>query len=150
VSGAAGLGCEPDDRAGVRRSRGTGCERARRVADELVRVELAGGSRRPDEITEQHGQVPAFGLGRPAFDGSGCARRGGRVTAPNEDATVLIPGDTLRVEELVLQCLEGLVVALELYLQRSIRDARAATQELHRTIDDLLKPHDSYSDRRWD
>jgi seryl-tRNA(Sec) selenium transferase len=56
----------------------------------------------------------------------------------------------LRVEELVLQCLEGLVVALELYLQRSIRDARAATQELHRTIDDLLKPHDSYSDRRWD
>jgi hypothetical protein len=70
---------------------------------QIFRVEPAGERRRVGQIAEQHGQVPALGIGGTALAGGGRARRGRCVGAPDEEATVLVPGDALRVDELVGQ-----------------------------------------------
>ena len=105
---------------------------------QILRVKPASEGRGLDQITEQDRELAAFGLRRTALDRGGCPGRG---REPDEDASVLIPGYLLRVEEFVLEGLEGVIIQVELRLERSIGHSFAALQHGNGTINDFLEGH---------
>jgi hypothetical protein len=111
---------------------------------QVFRVEPTGEGGGVDQIAEQDGQLPPFGVETLALGGSGLARRQGRgVATPDEDPTVLVPGNALSVEEFLLEGLERGVIQIQLHLERPIGHASAPPQHRGRMIEDVLKSHDS-------
>jgi hypothetical protein len=54
---------------------------------------------------------------------------GASVANPDEDTIVLIPSDLVRIEEFVLEGLQGVVVQVKLHFERAIRHPAPLAQE---------------------
>src|SRR5262249_8462183 len=89
---------------------------------EVFRIELTGELRGLDEIAEQHGEVPSLGIAGLTLDSNGFTWRRRGVATPDEHTSILVPGDSLRVDELVLASLEHVVAQVELHLEGPVGD----------------------------
>src|SRR5262245_60293815 len=66
---------------------------------------------------------------------------GGWSTRPDQDAAVLIHGQTLALDEFVLHIFQIRVIELELPLESTIGEAPPALEHGDRLVEDLLKGH---------
>jgi hypothetical protein len=130
---------------------------------EIFRVERAGEGGRIHQVTKQHGELAAFGLGCLGRDASGCywetrdvlryerwrrlSRRRARCwegltgTRPDQHAFILISGYLLCIEEFILEIIEGLLIQVKLALECPIRHTLALAQEIDNMIDKGVKVH---------
>jgi hypothetical protein len=96
---------------------------------QVFRVELAGEASGVGEVTEQHCELAAFGVGRTwdvsSSGGRDIRHRGSLVrgagcrgrcwgTCPHQDAALLIDGEPLSIDQGLLQRLQLFLVQLEL------------------------------------
>jgi hypothetical protein len=133
---------------------------------EIFWVELAGECSRVHQVTKQYSELAAFGFGCLRRDDAVyCGKRRGvlrhgrrrlrhhgarcweglRGTRPDQHTSVLIPGDLLRVEEFVLEIIEGLLIQVKLALKRPIRHTLALAQELDNVIEQCIEVHPIFS-----
>jgi hypothetical protein len=147
---------------------GTGLLIGPHYGAELFWVELASECSRVHQVTKQHGELAAFGLGCLGHGDSGCygksrgvlrhgQRRlrsrgvrcwdGLRGTHPDQHTSVLILGDLLRVEEFVLEIIEGLLIQVKLALERPIRYTLTLAQEIDHVIEEGVEVHPIFSAR---
>ena len=130
---------------------------------EVFRIELTRQRRRVHQVTEQDGELAAFGVrgrrrGRCGEDrrawrvrgarrcpwlGSrwGGARRHVRAARPDQHCPIFIHSEPLALNEFGLQVLQIVVIQVELALERAIRQAPTALQEGNRLIEEFLKGH---------
>src|SRR5262249_16688414 len=130
---------------------------------EIFRVELAGEGGRVHQVTKQHGQLAAFGLGCLGCDASGCCweRRGvlrhqgrrrlssrgarswdgRRGTRRDQYASVLSYGYLLGIEEFMSEIIESLLIQVKLALERPIRHTLTLAQEIDNMINKGVKVH---------
>jgi hypothetical protein len=126
-------------------------------------VELAGKSRRVDQITEQHRELAAFSLeavkrrsGRRS-ESVVCFERWGllswaearrrtfwswtRVAEPHKTTSRLLPHRVVGVEEFRREVSEGRIIQMELALERPVRDSTPLTEEGQDLIDQAVEVH---------
>ena len=124
---------------------------------QVFRIELARQHRRVHQVTEQHGELAAFGVRGRRRGRCGEARRGGasavpggasgwgaggvvrghvRTARPDQHCPLLIHGEPLALNEFGLQVLKIVVIQVELALEGAIRQAPAALQEGNRLIEE--------------
>jgi hypothetical protein len=96
------------------------------------RVELTGECRRVHQITEQDGELTAFGLRELRRAGYrralGCRRGGGRrmeanrvsTPRPDQDSAGFIDGQLFGIDEVFLERFQGLVIELKAQLEDPI------------------------------
>src|SRR5262249_36036196 len=111
----------------------------------IFRIELAGEFRGLDEIVEQDGELPSLAITRLTLDGNCIARRRSGVTTPDEDTSIFVLGDSLSVDELVLDGLEHVVAQVELHLEGTVGDAAPPAQGCNGLFEDLFERHGSRS-----
>jgi hypothetical protein len=122
-------------------------------------VESGGEGCRAHYVTEQDRQLAPFCLwsrGRERLRPRRRwrSRRGGglhgegrrgrrrlRVARPDEDALVLIPGNLVRIEEFVLEGLQGVVVQAELHFEGPVGHPSPLAQQGDHLIHDRDKVH---------
>ena len=122
---------------------------------QLFRITLRGEHGGIHEVTEQHGQLAAFRLGRSGGGwrrgrhGCGCGRedRRRRVTRPDQDAPRFIRRQALALDEFVFERCQVRVIELKLQLEGPIRQTAALAQEGYRLIHDRDKVHSVSSPR---
>ena len=129
---------------------------------QIFGIELAGERGRVHQVTEQHGELAAFGLRSGVVGGEPCPlrclgmrqgrrrrgrwrrREGGcraRVASPDQTAPRIIDHMGLRVEEFVLQGSELRVIQRELELEGAIGHAAPLAQEGDHLIHDRDEVH---------
>ena len=106
---------------------------------QLFRVELARQARRVHQITEQHGELPAFGLRRRRCGWEGRSRRarghpGWRaetaLSRPHQHRAVLVHRELFDLNQLHLEVGQILVIEGELALEGAIGGPALALQDL--------------------
>src|SRR6516225_11485363 len=134
-------------------------DRVAKIHQETITREFG----RIDEVTEQHGELAAFGVRRVESSrwrgsvgqlhcGGGRRLHGlgscggwfwccGRVAAPDQHLPRLVYGQALGLEELIFQRLQGLIVQLELHLERAVRHPAATAEKVHHLVQYLVKVH---------
>ena len=107
---------------------------------EVLGVETARERRRPDEIAEEHRELAALLACRRRRLSH--RRRRGRVRRPpDEQLPLLIHGQPLGVDDLVLERLEDRVVELKADLQRAIGYASVAAEQIDDACEEVVKLH---------
>src|SRR4029453_8009547 len=127
----------------------------------LFGIELAGELRRVHQIAEHHGELATFG-----FWGARCYWRCGRgvcfldgrlwsclgrwreycvcafsITDPDQNALILLHCQSLRVDKLVLQVCQCLVVESELAFQKAIGHPFPLSEQLDNLVEDVVQAH---------
>ena len=64
-----------------------------------------------------------------------------RVADPDQHLPGLVNGQTLGLEEFILQGLQGLIVQRELQLERTVRYPAATSEEIHNLVEHVVKIH---------
>jgi hypothetical protein len=100
---------------------------------EVFRIELAGEGGGVDQVTEQHGELAAFGVwerGRRSDCGNG-ARSGGcrRPAGPDQDSAILVHGQFFGINEILLEVLQQVVIELEAAFEDAVGETLLLLEE---------------------
>src|SRR5262249_37834571 len=75
------------------------------------------------------------------FDGAGFTWRRCGVATQDEHTSIFITGDSLRVDELVLDSLEHVVAQVELHLEGEVGEAAPPAQGCDGVLENLFERH---------
>src|SRR5262249_4567250 len=127
----------------------------------LFGVELGGELRGVHEVTKHHGQLAAFGFWGARYwwrcvrklrclDGKllwGLGRWRGdcvcafSITEPDQDALILLHCQFLRVDQLVLQVCQCLVVESDLPFQKAVGQPFPLSEQIDNLVEDVVQAH---------
>jgi hypothetical protein len=129
----------------------------------VFRIELTREACGLHQVTKQDGQLAPFGIRRGKYGKGRCwladvscvhirvrsvlgggeqwRWRRGNAPCPDQDAPALISGHLVRVQEFVLQIVQGLLIQLKLALECPIRHPLTLAQEIDDLIEEGIKVH---------
>ena len=112
---------------------------------DLLALPFQGGTGRQDFLGEMRGGVGQRPDVRWACPDrrrcGGWRRRCRHVAGPDQDVAILINGHLLGLDEFVLEIIEGVIVQLELPLERAIGHPAATLEHGQGLVENLLKGH---------